>query len=82
MAFDPALFAGRDALVDQATALAEYIRATPKAPGVEAILLPGDPERRVLAERQTRGIPLEDAHWQRLAELGAKAGVAAPAFLS
>lgn len=78
VAFDPALFAGREAMVDQGGRLAEYVRATPRAEGVEAILLPGDPERRTLAERESGGIPLEDAHWARLAELGAKLGVAVP----
>ena len=37
--------------------LVDYVRATPRAPGVDAITLPGDPERRTLATRSRRGHP-------------------------
>lgn len=77
--FDPTQFAGREALVGQATRLGEFVRETPRAEGVEAILLPGDPERRTLARRQAEGVPIEEAHWAKLTELAAKLGVAAPA---
>ena len=69
---DPARFAGRDALVAQSTQLAEYVRGTPRAPGVDAILLPGDPERLTLTRRSAEGIPIEDAHWSRLTDLAAR----------
>ena len=65
---DAAQFSGRDALVRQSECVADYVRSTPRAPGVDAILLPGDPERRTLEQRSAQGIPLEEAHWP-LAEL-------------
>lgn len=79
LALDPERFAGREALVGEATQLAGYIRATPRAAGVDTILLPGDPERRTLAVRQKDGIPMEDAHWAKLTETATRLGVAAPA---
>src|SRR5262249_8854255 len=63
LALYPALFAGRDTLISEATRLAAYVRETPRAEGVEAILLPGDPERKTLERRRAGGIPLTDAHW-------------------
>jgi uncharacterized oxidoreductase len=80
LAIDPERFAGRETLVGQATQLTRYVRATPRAPGVDAILLPGDPERRTLANRSVSGIPMEDAHWAKLTETATRLGVAAPAL--
>lgn len=77
----PALFAGAERLRRQATDLADYIRATPRAGGVESILLPGDPERAVLELRTRQGIPLEANHWDLLLEQARKLNVSLPANL-
>ncbi|MFO0951271.1 MAG: Ldh family oxidoreductase [Isosphaeraceae bacterium] len=79
--FDPEKFAGRDWLTHGTNDLVEYVRATPRAEGVKAITLPGDPERNTLAERSAKGIPLEDAHWAKLVEMAEPLGVAIPAAL-
>ncbi len=79
LAIDPAGLAGRDVLVQQAAELSEWIRATPRAAGVDAILLPGDPERRMLELRAAGGIPLDDSHWAKLADLAGRLGVERPA---
>ena len=68
LVLDPARFAGCESVFGQATQLAEYIRATPRARGVDAIVLPGDPERNVLAPVHPRH-PLDVNHWTKLAEL-------------
>jgi hydroxycarboxylate dehydrogenase B len=78
LALDPAHFAGRDALIGEATGVSEFVRKTPRAPGVEAILLPGDPERRTLERRSAEGIPLEEAHWAKLVELATRLGTPVP----
>jgi uncharacterized oxidoreductase len=75
---DPAKFAGRETLVREASGVARYVRETPRAEGVAAILLPGDPELNMLEFRQVQGIPLEDGHWAKLTELAASLGVEAP----
>ncbi len=69
IALDPGHFAGKDEMIGQTSELAEYVRSTPKAEGVDAILLPGDPERRTMALRSKVGIPLEEGHWAKLCEL-------------
>jgi uncharacterized oxidoreductase len=78
LALDPARFAGRDTLLREATTVADYVRTTPQAEGVEEILLPGDPERRTLGRRLAEGIPIEDAHWAKLTELAARLRTAIP----
>lgn len=78
LAIDPAGFAGREALTRESTQLARFVADCPRAPGVDSILLPGDPERRTLAERTTAGIPLEPAHWERLTSPATRLKVAIP----
>jgi hydroxycarboxylate dehydrogenase B len=79
LALDPSHFAGRDALIRESTQLVDYVRETPRAPGVDRITLPGDPERLTLAKRSADGIPLEDAHWGKLVELAERLGTTVPA---
>jgi uncharacterized oxidoreductase len=78
VALNPAHFAGREAQVHESSQLAAYVRQTPRASGVDAILLPGDPERRTLQKRQAEGIPLEAAHWAKLVEVATRLGVKEP----
>jgi uncharacterized oxidoreductase len=78
LVLDPAHFAGANALEREASQVAAFVRETPRAEGVDAILLPGDPERRTMDRRDADGIPLEDAHWSKLAEVAARYRVALP----
>lgn len=78
VALDPQAFAGADWLRDEASRVVSYVRETPRAEGVAAITLPGDPERRTLAERTAHGVPIEAAHWAKLVELAAELGTTAP----
>lgn len=76
IALDPELFAGRDTLLREATGLARYVRNTNRAPGVESILLPGDPERLTFQKRSREGITIEEAHWSRITAVAERLGVA------
>ena len=78
IALDPERFVGLDAMVAQSGGVARYVRGTPKAEGVAAILLPGDPERMMFEYRSVEGIPLEVGHWAKLTELAQGLGVAVP----
>ena len=49
-------------------AFTERLKATPRAPGFEEILLPGEPEWRCKAARERDGIPLPEVTWQRIEE--------------
>ena len=46
-----------------------------KAPGVQEILVPGEPEWRTREIRLRDGLDLPDATWQAIVEAGARHGV-------
>lgn len=75
---DPARFHGQDAMLREATTVSRFVRDCPTAEGVDAITLPGDPERRILEARTKGGIPLSDGHWSKLVELAESLGVPVP----
>jgi uncharacterized oxidoreductase len=78
LVIDPDRFSGSQTLRKEAGELAAFVRSTPRAAGVESILLPGDPERRTLRTRSEHGIPLEGNHWRMLSELADRLGVIPP----
>jgi LDH2 family malate/lactate/ureidoglycolate dehydrogenase len=51
------------------------LRATRPAPGVAQVLVPGDPERRIEAQRRAHGVPLPPPVVADLRALAAKTGV-------
>ena len=71
----PEQFAGTEYVYGQATRLAEFIRETPRVPGVDSILLPGDPERIAFSQRSVDGIPLDENLRAKLAQLAKRLGV-------
>jgi uncharacterized oxidoreductase len=72
---DLSRFNGLDAVQAGVAASAAHIRSSRVAPGFEAILLPGEPERRSEAERRASGIPVDDMTWAQIKEAGGKVGV-------
>jgi uncharacterized oxidoreductase len=79
MLVDPARYGGADHFRAEVAHLVEYVKSCPRVEGCDEILLPGDPERRLLAQRLAEGIFLDDENWNALVKLGAKLGVATPA---
>jgi uncharacterized oxidoreductase len=63
----------------EVSCLLEFVRGCPRVDDCREILLPGDPERRMLAERNKQGIPFDDGNWQQLCKLADRFGVRAPA---
>lgn len=80
MLADPGHLGGRAHFEAEVSQLTAYVRACPRIDGVEEIQLPGDPERRALAERVAQGIPLDDGNWSQLASLAERLGVPLPAW--
>ncbi|GIW78710.1 MAG: putative oxidoreductase YbiC [Gemmatales bacterium] len=72
-------FAGAEHFLNEVTGIAEAVRQCPRAEGVDAILLPGDPERRQYQKRSAAGIPLDDGTWKQLCELAQSLEVNIPA---
>lgn len=75
IAIDPAAFADRDRFLADVQALATAIHSLQPAPGVEAVLLPGERGRRTAAERSHSGIPLARGTATKLAELATRLGI-------
>jgi len=55
--------------------LADSMRSSKPAEGVDRVLVAGDPERIARARREREGIPLADGTWQQLLEVADKLGV-------
>lgn len=53
----------------------ESVKAGRKAPGVEEILVPGEPEWHTRAQRLRDGLELPQATWQRIVDAGAQCSV-------
>src|SRR4051794_18661775 len=53
----------------------EFIRATKPVAGVDAVLIPGDPERKMRAERTRNGVPLPDDTWAAIVNTAREVGV-------
>jgi uncharacterized oxidoreductase len=60
----------------QVAALFDWVRSAPTAPGSPGILVPGEPEARLEAERRRDGIPVEDQTWAQIDTVAAELGVA------
>lgn len=78
MMLDPAHFGGSDHFSSEVSGLIEFIRSCPRIEGVDEITLPGDPERRSLAQKSAEGITLDEGNWNKLATLAEKLGVELP----
>jgi uncharacterized oxidoreductase len=78
VAWDPERFAGHAHFVGEARKLIEFIRETPRKPGVTRIELPGDRSGRVRRERTQSGIPLPGGNWEKLVDLAGEMGVPVP----
>src|SRR3978361_807954 len=52
-----------------------FIRATKRIAGRDAVLIPGDPERKTRAERTKNGIPLPDDTWAAIVNTAREVGV-------
>ncbi|WP_044552135.1 malate/lactate/ureidoglycolate dehydrogenase [Mesorhizobium japonicum] len=59
----------------EVTRYTDFIRATKPVPGIEQVQLPGDPERRIRAERTKDGIPLLDDTWAAIVNTAREMGV-------
>jgi len=74
---DPAAITDVGAMREKIDMLAGWVKGSPPRPGVEAVLVPGEPERRMRAERERDGIPVDANTWRQLQDVAKLAGLAA-----
>lgn len=78
MLLDPVQFGGIDHFRAEVSQLVDYIRSCPRVPGVDRIILPGDPERWLSQKRLVEGITLDPENWKALVQLGERLKVSVP----
>lgn len=55
--------------------MAAYMKSAPPAPGFDEVVLPGELDWRILAEREAKGIPIGPATWQQICKVAKEVGV-------
>jgi hydroxycarboxylate dehydrogenase B len=60
---------------DEISRYVDFIRATKPVAGVDAVLIPGDPERKMRADRTKNGVPLPDDTWAAIVSTAREVGV-------
>jgi len=78
MVLDPAQFGGAEHFASEVGSLVDFVRSCPRVEGVDKIVLPGDPERQILAEKSAAGIQFDPGNWAQLANLANQLGVPVP----
>ena len=78
LALEVDAFISVERFMSQVEEMAEALEGAPTAPGVEQVLLPGEPELRTAERRRREGIPVADATWREVRELALELGVALP----
>lgn len=78
MVIDPARLGGAEHFAKEVADLAKFVKECPRAEGAGEILLPGDPERKMVERRRREGISLDDGNWRALVNLAETLGVPAP----
>lgn len=72
---DPDVFGAAEAFGMDVDKYTDWVKSSPPAPGVEAVQLPGDPERRSAADRQANGIFVDPGTLAQLAQAAQSVGV-------
>src|SRR6185503_20543398 len=78
IAIDIARFMPLEEFTARIQKLVGIMKSTPTAPGYDEVLVAGEPEWRIEAERRKNGIPIADGNWSELCKAAARVGVAAP----
>jgi uncharacterized oxidoreductase len=73
--FDPARLGDRNWIEREITQMVDYVKASKPRPGVEEVLIAGEPELRSKAKRSAEGIPVDDTTWEQLLLAGEKVGL-------
>jgi hydroxycarboxylate dehydrogenase B len=65
---DPGRITDRNWMIDEITAMTNYVTASPPRNTDEPVLIPGDPERLSRASRIAEGVPIDDETWREIVE--------------
>lgn len=79
IAIDIARFCDLDLFQDNVRRLVAGLKALPRQPDVEEILMPGERGDRMLAKRSQEGIPIPAATWSEIGRVAQRFGLTLPA---
>jgi LDH2 family malate/lactate/ureidoglycolate dehydrogenase len=75
LALESTAFRSETDFAADAETFLQGVKAAPPAPGFDEVLIPGEPEARMAAQRSTEGIPLPDTIWENLQRCAHRVGV-------
>lgn len=76
LAIDVARFMPLEEFTARVERLVQMMKSAPASPGYDEVLVAGDPEWRIEAERRAAGIPIADGNWAQLLKAAERVGVA------
>jgi uncharacterized oxidoreductase len=74
---DPARFGDPSWMEREMETLIQWVKSSPPRPGVEAVMVAGEPERKSRAQRLKEGIPVDANTWKELTEAADAVGLRA-----
>jgi LDH2 family malate/lactate/ureidoglycolate dehydrogenase len=74
-AVDAYAFRSPESYADSADFVMQRVKKIKPAPGVEEVLIPGEPEARSREERLAEGVPVADRTWEQIVEGGKALGL-------
>jgi hydroxycarboxylate dehydrogenase B len=74
---DPTRFGDWGWMEREAATMLDWVKSSPTRPGVEEVMIAGDPERKTRAKRLQSGIPVDANTWKELIEAAGQVGVPA-----
>jgi LDH2 family malate/lactate/ureidoglycolate dehydrogenase len=78
VAIDISAFVDPDEFYAEIADLLAYVKTAPTAPGVAAIMYPGEPEAVAQQQREREGIALDEGTWQPILALARELGIDTP----
>jgi uncharacterized oxidoreductase len=77
---DPEAFDTSSAFLDRVDEYVHYLKSSARKPGVDEILLPGEPELRGEARRRAEGLEIDATTWKQVSDLARSLGLHPPAL--
>src|SRR6266481_5430777 len=74
LGIDISRFLTLDEFARRMESLIAVVKSTPPAEGYDEVLVAGEPERRMEAERRANGIPIEPGTWKSLTDVASRLG--------
>ncbi|MDP6352751.1 MAG: malate/lactate/ureidoglycolate dehydrogenase [Alphaproteobacteria bacterium] len=76
---DPAAIGDAAVFAREIDGITARVKASPPEPGVDAVMVAGDPERKSRAEREADGIPIDATTWEQIIDAADSVGLSATA---